>query len=105
VWSLLYLQMAVAAWLTWRRLGDWRAFPLRLFGVQLALNVGWSALFFGARRPDLAVAEILLLGCTIGGTVASFWRTSWVAGALLLPYLLWVGFAAALNFAVWRENS
>jgi tryptophan-rich sensory protein len=102
---VLYLQMAVAAWLAWRRLGgDWQAPSLRLFALQLGLNVGWSALFFGAKQPGLAFAEILLLWGSIAGTTTSFWRWSRLAAALLLPYLLWVTFAAMLNFAVWRAN-
>jgi tryptophan-rich sensory protein len=97
--------MTIAAWGTWVRLdGNWRAAPLRLFALQLGLNVGWSALFFGARRPGLAFAEILVLWGAITSTVLSFWPVSRTAGGLLIPYLLWVTFASALNFAIWREN-
>lgn len=106
VWSLLYLAMAVAAWLVWRRVGFSRgASALNLFGVQLVLNVCWSAIFFGARRPDLAFAEILLLWLAILATMVAFRSLSRAAAWLLLPYLLWVAYAVALNFAIWRLNA
>jgi tryptophan-rich sensory protein len=75
-----------------------------LFGVQLALNALWSWLFFAWHRGGLALADIVLLWLAIVATAVAFWRLRPLAGALLLPYLLWVGFATALNFAVWRLN-
>lgn len=114
VWTALYLLMGIAAWLVWRRLqadsqgsgsGGLRHWlPLLLFAVQLALNGLWSALFFGARAPGLAFAEILLLLAAIIATTVVFSRVSGAAALLLVPYLLWVAYAAALNFAVWRMN-
>jgi translocator protein len=105
VWSALYLAMAVAAWLVWRKKGlAGAAIPMTLFFVQLVLNVGWSFLFFGLQRPGLAFAEIILLWLAILATLIAFWHVALVAGLLLLPYLLWVTFAAALNFAIWRMN-
>ena len=106
VWSLLYLMMAFAAWLVWRR-GGWAGagVPLALFLVQLAFNAGWSALFFGLRAPGPAFAEIVALWGLIACTAWSFWRVAPAAGALLAPYLAWVTFAAALNFGVWRLNA
>jgi tryptophan-rich sensory protein len=105
VWSSLYAMMAVAAWNTWNRLGgDWTAPPLRLFMMQLGLNLGWTAIFFGAKRPGLAFAEILVLWAAIAATVVRFWQTSIVAGLLMTPYLAWVSFASALNLAVWHRN-
>jgi tryptophan-rich sensory protein len=77
---------------------------LGIFAAQLSLNVGWSALFFGLRQPGLAFAEILVLWTAIAGTTLRFWRVSRLAGLLLVPYLLWVTFASALNYAVWRKN-
>ena len=103
VWSLLYLSMGVAAWLVWRERGLQSA-PLALFALQLALNALWSAVFFGARRPGLAFAEIVLLWGAVLATAVSFRPASSAAALLLLPYLLWVTFAAALNFSVWRKN-
>lgn len=105
VWTLLYGMMGVAAWLVWRQRGFSDAvLPLSLFGVQLALNVAWSGLFFSLRSPGLAFAEILLLWCAILATLVAFWRVRAAAGALLVPYLLWVSYAATLNFAIWRLN-
>jgi benzodiazapine receptor len=105
VWSALFVMMAVAAWLVWRRVGA-RAgrTSLMLFGLQLVLNVGWSALFFGLRRPDLALLEIALLWLAIAATAWSFRRHSGWAALLLLPYLAWVSFATGLNAAIWRLN-
>lgn len=106
VWTVLYASMAVAAWLVWKRAG-WSGgrVALGVFGVQLALNVGWSGLFFGLRRPDLAALEILILWAAIVATLIAFLRISPVAGGLMVPYLLWVTFAAALNLAIWRLNA
>lgn len=105
VWTTLYALMAVAAWLVWKRRGFGAASTaLALFLVQLALNVAWSFLFFAAQSPGLAFAEIVVLWAAILATVVAFWRIRPLAGALLLPYLAWVTFAAALNFAIWRLN-
>lgn len=106
VWTALYTMMAVAAWLVWRR-GGWAAQrrPLALFLVQLALNAGWTPLFFGLKSPGLALAEIGLLWLAIVGTLIAFARVSRAAAWLLAPYLAWVSFAAALNFALWRLNA
>ena len=105
VWSVLYLSMAVAAWLVWRQHGlASAAWPLGLFAVQIALNVVWSALFFALRNPGAALFEIIFLWCAILATALSFWRISVPAGWLLVPYLAWVTYAAALNFAFWRMN-
>ncbi len=105
VWSLLYLLMAVAAWLVWRQLG-WRgaAVPLALFAVQLLLNGAWTGLFFGLRMPWIAFAEIVLLWCAIFATLLSFWRVTPIAGWLMVPYLAWVSFAAVLNLTLARMN-
>ena len=106
VWSALYVMMGVAAWLVWRRGGLTAvAVPLALFGIQLALNVAWSAIFFGLRRPGWAFVEIVALWALILATVIAFRRISPTAGYLLLPYLAWVTFAAALNLAIWRANA
>jgi tryptophan-rich sensory protein len=105
VWSLLYLMMGVAAWLVWRRAGfAAAALPLALFGVQLALNALWSILFFGLQRPGLALVEIAALWAAILATTIAFFRRSAPAGFLMLPYLAWVAFAAALNASIWHLN-
>jgi translocator protein len=105
VWTVLYGAMAVAAWLVWRGpTGPPRTAGLVLWGVQLALNLGWSWCFFGLQRPGLASAEILVLWVAIAATMALFFRVSRVAGALFAPYLAWVTFAAVLTWTVWRMN-
>jgi benzodiazapine receptor len=108
VWTALYASMWVASWLVWReRGGKPRAVRVALwvYLAQLVLNAAWSPLFFGLRRPDLAMIDIVLLWAAIVATVALFWRVRPVAGAVLLPYLAWVTFAAGLNFAIWRMNA
>jgi len=106
VWSILYLSMAVAAWLVWRKEGFSGArLPLSLFGVQLVLNAAWSGLFFALRSPGAALVEILLLWCAILATTVAFWGRSRPAAWLMAPYLAWVTFAVGLNFSIWRLNS
>lgn len=106
VWTVLYIAMALAAWLVWRQRG-WAGarLPLLLFGVQLGLNVAWSWLFFGLRSPGLGFADIILLWIAIAATLVAFWRRSRIAGLLFVPYLAWVTFATALNFSIWRMNA
>jgi translocator protein len=105
VWTVLYALMGIAAWLVWR-VGGFRAarFALTLFLVQLAFNALWSWLFFPWRRGDLAFADILLLWALIVATLIAFWRIRPLAGAFLIPYLLWVTFASALNYSIWQLN-
>ncbi len=105
VWTVLYVLMAVAAWLVWRQAGFAGAgAALGLFLVQLALNALWSYLFFGLHRIDWALADILALWAAILAVLVLFWRVQAAAGTLLLPYLAWVSFATVLNFALWRLN-
>lgn len=106
VWTLLYIMMAVAAWLVWQR-GGWAAqrWPLALYLTQWALNALWTPLFFGLQRPGLAFAEIIVLAMALLATVVAFWKVRRLAGALLVPYALWVSFAAVLNFTIWRLNA
>ena len=105
VWTLLFALMAIAAWLVWRS-GGFRAnrIALTLFLVQLAFNALWSWLFFAWHRGGLAFADILLLWVLILSTLVAFWRVRPLAGALLVPYLLWVSFAAVLNHSIWQLN-
>ena len=106
VWTLLYLTMAFSAWLVWRQAGFAGAkLPLALFAIQLALNSLWSVLFFGLQNPGAAAVEIVLLWAAILATLLAFWKRSNLAGALLVPYLAWVGFAGALNVAIWLMNA
>jgi benzodiazapine receptor len=105
VWTGLYLAMAIAAWLVWRRAGFAGAgAALALYGLQLVLNGLWSYLFFGRHQPGWAFADIVALWCVILATTVAFARVHLGAMVLMLPYLAWVTFAAALNFAIWRMN-
>lgn len=105
VWSMLYLSMAVAAWLVWRQAGlVSAAVPMALFGIQLLLNALWSWLFFGMHSPGAAAVDIVLLWMAIAATTVAFWRRSTLAGILFVPYLVWVSFASLLNLAIWRLN-
>ena len=105
VWTVLYTLMAIAAWLVWRSGGFRRnKIALGFFVGQLALNALWSWLFFEWQLGGWAFIEILALLATLAITVVLFWRTRPVAGTLLIPYLLWVAFAAVLNYAIWQLN-
>ena len=105
VWTVLYVLMAIAAWLVWR-IGGFRAArtALILFLAQLAVNALWSWLFFGWHWGGLAFVDIGLLWVLIVATLVAFWRIRLLAGVLLIPYLLWVSFALALNYSVWQLN-
>ena len=105
VWSVLYLLMAVAAWMVWERLpAKGFSLPIILFSIQLVLNAFWSLIFFGLCSPGWAFVEVVFLWMAIVLTTISFWHVYWLAGALFLPYLLWVSFATFLNFTIWRLN-
>ena len=105
VWAVLYALMAIAAWLVWQ-VGGFRVArtALTLFLVQLAVNALWSWLFFGWHWGGLAFVDIGLLWVLIIATLIAFWRIRPLAGALLIPYLLWVSFAMALNYSIWQLN-
>ena len=102
VWTLLYPTMAVAGWLAWRE-GRSRRGTL-LYLLQLTLNAAWPWFFFGERRIGWALVCVVVLWFVILGTIVAFWRVSRGAAVLMLPYLGWVGFALALNAALWRMN-
>ena len=105
VWTLLYIGMAVAAWLVWRERGWSRARgALGLFVLQLALNALWSWLFFAWHRGALGFAAILVLLALIVATVVAFARIRRAAAWLLVPYLAWVSFATLLNYSGWQRH-
>jgi tryptophan-rich sensory protein len=105
VWTTLYVLMAIAAWLVWRPAGfTAAAAPLTLFAAQLALNIAWSWIFFGMHQPGWGFLEVVVLWLAIVATTVAFFRHSKIAAWLMTPYLAWVSFAAALNFAIWRMN-
>ncbi|MCX7545797.1 TspO/MBR family protein [Marinicella gelatinilytica] len=105
VWTTLYALMAIAAWLVWRE-GGFRKHrtALLLFLVQLAVNALWSWLFFAWHLGAYAFIDIIVLWFLIVATIVTFWRVQPWAGALLIPYVLWVSFAAFLNYTVWQLN-
>jgi tryptophan-rich sensory protein len=105
VWSVLYALMGVSAWLVAKSEADGRRrLALGSFGIQLALNAAWTPIFFGLRRPGLALVEIIAMWIAIVATTLAFLRRRLLAGLLFLPYLAWVSFAALLNGAIWRRN-
>ncbi len=105
VWLVLYVSVAVAGWLVWRKAGlDGAGVALLVYTVQLVLNGFWSTLFFGLRRPDLAFAEVVCLSLSILATIALFYPIDTTAAWILIPYAAWVGFAAMLNLSIWRLN-
>jgi tryptophan-rich sensory protein len=103
VWTTLYVLMAVAAWRVWRVTGL-KSVELLAWGLQLALTFAWSVIFFGLHRIGAALVEILLLDLAILYTLLLFWRRDAIAGALLLPYLAWTGFATLLTWRFWQLN-
>jgi tryptophan-rich sensory protein len=104
VWTTLYILMAVAAWRVWKSTGAGRRVALRLYAVQLALNLAWSMIFFGLRQPGWALIEVALLLGAVIATAAAFWRVDRPAGLMMAPYCAWVAFASVLNFEIWRLN-
>ncbi len=103
VWTVLYVMIAMAAWLVWQRRARVDT-ALALWGAQLLLNGAWSWLFFGLERPGLALFDIVTLLVAIAATAIAFARISHVAALLFVPYFAWVAFATALNFAIWQLN-
>ncbi len=106
VWGALYLAMGLAAWLVWRSRADWRAAvpALTVYLVQLAANALWTWLFFVWRQGGWAFAEVVLLAVLILLTIHRFRRHSAISALLLVPYLGWVLFAAALTWTTWQMN-
>ena len=95
--------MSVAAWMVWKEVGL-KSTAISVYLAQLAANALWSWLFFAWRQGGAAFAEILVLWCLIVATIVAFRRVRPLAAWLLAPYLLWVSFAAALNYAIWQGN-
>lgn len=107
VWTILYILMAVAAFLVWQKGLENKQVrvALVLFFVQLAINVSWSLVFFGLQSPLGGVLVILALIAAIILTMVSFYKVTPIASYLLIPYLLWVAFATVLNISIWRLNA
>lgn len=106
VWTTLYTLMGIAAFVVWRKgLHERRVrLALGIFGLQLILNLAWTIVFFGLHSLFGAVLAIVLLWVAILVSIVAFWRISRVAGALLIPYILWVSFAGILNISIWMLN-
>ncbi|MBI4086677.1 tryptophan-rich sensory protein [Candidatus Kaiserbacteria bacterium] len=110
VWVTLYALMGIAAFLVWKRGLERRdvRIALSIFLGQLVLNTLWSIIFFGLHSPGGALIEIVLLWLAILATIIAFAKISPPAGGpaawLLVPYMLWVSFAAYLNYAIWVLN-
>ena len=104
-WSVFYLTIAVSGWLIWRKEGFASAIvPFCVYGISLLINASWSAFFFGLRRIDLALVDVVLLWLSVLATILVFYPVDQDAALLLLPYLGWVTFAGTLNFTMWRMN-
>ena len=105
VWTILYILMGVSLYLARKNRNGLSKKSAFLFGAQLFLNLLWSAIFFGLQSPLFAFAEIILLWIAIVFTIIEFGKVSSSAALLLIPYLLWVSFAAVLNYYVWVLNA
>ncbi|OXB24361.1 sensory protein TspO [Flavobacterium tructae] len=107
VWTLLYILMAVAAGLVWDKIKEQKEtvkMALGFFIIQLTLNAIWSYLFFELKNPMLALIEIVLLWLMIYETYLKFVKINKISGYLLIPYMIWVAFAAVLNASIWWLN-
>ena len=103
VWTTLYILMGFAAWQVWKVTGL-RSLAMAAFAIQLALNLAWSAIFFGLHNIAGALAEIVVLDLAILTTVIVYFRHDRPAGLLMLPYLAWTLFATLLTYAFWGLN-
>lgn len=107
VWPILYILMGIAFGIIWNQLENKTA-PVKkgllLFGIQLALNALWSILFFGMQNPKIAFFELILLLIAVLWTIRQFYKVSPWASYLLIPYILWLGFATVLNYSIWTLN-
>lgn len=106
VWTILYALMPLSIWNIYLKAGNTSEFklPVSLYFIQLGLNGIWTYLFFGLHRPDLALLDIAVLFVMILWMVIAYARVSIPAALLQVPYLLWVGFAAFLNYQIWVMN-
>ena len=106
VWITLYILMGISLFLVWQKgfKSKDSKIALSVFGIQLFLNSMWSIVFFGFQAPFYGFVVILVLWAAIAGSIVLFYRISKTAGLILLPYIVWVTLAAALNFFIWRLN-
>jgi translocator protein len=106
VWPVLYVLIGIAAWRVWRVAGGFTAarLPLALWVLQLVINAIWPGVFFGATEFGWAIPVIVALVAVVGATIVAFHRVDRIAAWLLVPYLLWILYATALNIALWAMN-
>jgi tryptophan-rich sensory protein len=105
VWMVLYVSMGISAWLIWReRYHRGRSAALTAYTVQLMLNAVWAPLFFGAGNIGAGLFVSVALWLSIAWAIREFAAVKAAAAWMLAPYLIWVGYAGALNFAVWKLN-
>lgn len=106
VWTILFALMGIAFYMIWKKGFDKKEVRMAalVFGFQLVLNIFWSIIFFGLESPGLAFAEVIFLWIAILATIISFYRIDKTAGYILIPYILWVSFAAFLNYNIWVLN-
>jgi benzodiazapine receptor len=107
VWITLFVLMGISLFLLWRKTLEYKKVRIAIlfFAIQLVLNVCWSIIFFGLKSPFFAFIEIVILWIAILLTILKSYKVSKAAGALLIPYILWVSFAAVLNFFIWNLNT
>jgi benzodiazapine receptor len=103
-WTILYIAMAVAAWRVAYAASPWTLPALAFWSAQIVLNALWSPTFFGLRRIGAALVVIVFLWLAVAATTAAFLAVDDIAGILMIPYLVWVSYAGALNLAIWRLN-
>jgi benzodiazapine receptor len=106
VWGLLYIMMGLAFFFVWTAdQGQKKTrFAISFFGIHLLINTLWSIVFFGLQSPWLGLITIIVLWLMITGLLVLFWRIRKLAGALMMPYWLWVTFASVLNYKIWQMN-
>ncbi len=106
VWLILYLMMGIAAGIVWSKgfYHKWVKTALYHFGFQLLLNAAWSIFFFGLQNPLIALLDIIALLILLLFTFRWFKVVNTTAAYLLIPYIVWVAFATALNFSIWQLN-
>jgi benzodiazapine receptor len=105
VWTTLYVLMAFALWRVMRHAAQpMRGMAVAMFYVQLLLNAAWPWMFFAAQSPALGLINIVPQLIVIMAATVVFFRIDWIAGLCLVPLIGWVGYATALNFALWRLN-
>lgn len=104
VWTILYVLMGIAGWRIWKIDGPSKHLLRRLFVLQLVLNVAWSFLFFAAQDAQAGLIDILVLWACLFGLIRVAWKNDRLAALLLMPYILWVTFAAYLNAGIWWLN-